>query len=105
MRIDFERNFNQDGSKDYKKDYRPSQEYDKTLKIVLKQVKKILKNVKQINDNFKDFEVISAINTNLKTDFNDLVIADTVIKNSLKLLSDDNDFKSDLGIDTDWYLS
>jgi len=105
MRIDFERNFNQDGNKDYKKDYRPSEEYDKTLRIVLKQVKKFLASANQIDDDFKTFDILSSISSNLKTDFNDLIIADTVKKNSLKLLSDDGDFKRDLGIDTDWYLA
>lgn len=105
MRIDFERNFNQNGNKDYKTDYRISSEYDKTLRIVLKQVKKILKNVKQIDNNFKTFDIVGSVSSNLKTDFNDLIIADTVRKNSLKLLSNDRDFKKDLGINTDWYLA
>lgn len=35
MRIDFERNFNINNDKDYKKDYRTSQEYKDTLKIRL----------------------------------------------------------------------
>ncbi len=105
MRIDFERNFNISDKKDYKKDYRPSEEYDTTLKIVLKQVKKILKSVNQINDDFTNFDIVKSVDTYLKSDFNDLIIAETVTKNNLKLLSDDGDFKRDLGINTDWYLA
>lgn len=103
MRLDFNHNFNADQSKDFKKDYRPSSEYQKTLDIVLKQLNKFLKRAKQINDNFESFNIISEITSNQQSDFNDLVIADTVRKNNFKLLSDDGDFKQ-LGINTDWYL-
>lgn len=105
MRIDFERNFNTDGTKNYKQDYRPSEEYDKTLRIVLNQIKKFLKHIKKLDDDFMNFNVVDTMKSCIKSDFNDLIIADTVTKNSLKLLSDDADFKRDLGIDTDWYLA
>lgn len=99
MRIDFERNFNINNDKDYKKDYRTSQEYKDTLKIVITELKKFLKHAKQINDDFETFE----IKDNFEIDFNDLIIADTVKKNNLKLLSDDGDYHI-LGIDTNWYI-
>jgi len=104
MRIDFERNFNSTGDKNYKTDYRPSSEYKATLRIVLKQLKKILKNVQPINDNFEAFDIFEAYAEH-ENDFNDLIIAHTVIERDLKLLSDDGDFKNSLGIDTDWYLA
>lgn len=103
MRLDFAHNFNTDGSKDYKRDYRPSPEYQATLKIVLKELKKVLRFTKAINDDFESFDVINQLTSNVKSDFNDLIIADTVQKKNLKLLSDDGDFKQ-LGINTDWYL-
>ena len=105
MRIDFERNFNSNGDKDYKKDYRTSVAFDTTMKIVLKQLNKFLSLAKQVDDDFINFNVISSITANIKSDFNDLVIADTVNKKSLKLLTDDGDFKNDLGINTEWYLT
>lgn len=104
LRLDFEKNFNKDGDKNYKKDYRPSPEYQETLKLVLKELKKFLKISTQINDYFESFDVLDTCNRYLESDFNDLIIADTVKKNDLKLLSDDGDFKNTLGIDTEWYL-
>lgn len=103
LRIDFENNFNINGDKKYKTDYRGSEEYLKTIKIVLKQLKKLLKSVSHINDDFESFDISSAYEATKENDFNDLIIADTVLKNDLKLLTDDKDFK-EIGIDIDWYL-
>ncbi len=99
MRIDFERNFNKNNDKNFKRDYRKSQEYKDTLKIVINELNKFLKFSKQINDDFINFE----ISENIEADFNDLIIADTVKKNNLKLLSDDGDYEA-LDIDTNWYI-
>lgn len=103
LRIDFDNNFNIDNDKKYKKDYRGSEDYLKTIKIVLKELKKFLKRVKHINDDFESFNISLAYESTKENDFNDLIIADTVQKNDLKLLTDDRDFK-DIGIETDWYL-
>lgn len=103
MRLDFAHNFNTDGSKDYKRDYRPSPEYKATLKIVLKELKKVLFLTKSVNDDFESFDIIDKLTSNMESDFNDLIIADTVQKKDFKLLSDDGDFKQ-LGINTDWYI-
>ncbi len=103
MRLDFAHNFNTDGSKDYKRDYRSSSEYQVTLKIVLKELKKILRFTNAINDEFESFDLINQLTSNIESDFNDLIIADTVQKKGFKLLSDDGDFKQ-LGINTDWYI-
>lgn len=104
LRIDFDNNYNINGDKNYKKDYRVSQEYLKTIQIVLKELKKFLKLANHINDDFVSFDISTAYTTTKESDFNDLIIADTVRKNNLKLLSDDGDFKNSLGIDIDWYL-
>lgn len=104
LRIDFDNNYNINNDKNYKKDYRGSVEYVKTIQIVLKELKKFLKLAKHINDDFVSFDITSAYNSTKESDFNDLMIADTVKKNNLKLLSDDRDFKTSLGVDTDWYL-
>jgi len=103
LRDDFNNNFNINKDKDYKRDYRGSSEYEKTIKIVLKQLRKFLTKSKHINDNFESFDISKAYEATKESDFNDLIIADTVKKNNLKLLTDDNDFKN-LGIDIDWYL-
>lgn len=104
LRIDFDNNFNINQDKNYKRDYRGSEEYLKTIKIVLKELKKFLKLANHINDDFVSFDISTAYESTKENDFNDLIIADTVKKNNLKLLSDDRDFK-EIGIDTDWYLS
>lgn len=103
LRLDFAINYNKDGSKDYKQDYRPSPEYQATLKIVLKELKKVLRFTKAVNDDFESFDIINQLTCNIESDFNDLIIADTVQKKNFKLLSDDGDFKQ-LGINIDWYL-
>lgn len=105
LRDDFKSNFNISGDKDYKKDYRGSPEYNKTIKIVLKQLKKFMATTKHINDDFESFDISKAYDATNESDFNDLIIADTINKNNLKLLTDDNDFKISLGINIDWYLS
>jgi len=104
LRIDFENNYNINNDKNYKKDYRGSIEYLKTIQIVLKELKKFLRLANHINDDFVSFDITTAYSSTRESDFNDLIIADTVKKNNLKLLSDDRDFKNFLGIDTDWYL-
>lgn len=103
LRIDFENNFNINKDKHYKSDYRGSMEYEKTIKIVLKQLKKILKSINHINDDFESFDISQAYESTRENDFNDLIIADTVKRNNLKLLSDDKDFRN-IGINIDWYL-
>lgn len=104
LRIDFDNNFNINKDKNYKRHYRNSAEYVTTIRMVLKELKKFLKLSHHINDDFESFDISNAYKTTKESDFNDLLIADTVKKNELKLLSDDADFKDFLGIDTDWYL-
>ncbi len=103
IRIDYDNNFNINHDKNYKSDYRGSDDYLKTIKIVLKELKKFLKLVKHINDDFESFDISAAYESTKENDFNDLIIADTVNKNNLKLLTDDKDFK-DIGINIDWYI-
>ncbi|KFL33149.1 MULTISPECIES: PIN domain-containing protein [unclassified Sulfurospirillum] len=104
MRLDFDRNFNIDGKKNFKRDYRPSPQYKRTLEIVLKEMKKFLQFANHVNDDFAQFNFIEMLSKHNQSDFNDLIIADTVQKKNFKLLSDDNDFKN-LGIDITWYLA
>ena len=92
LRIDFDNNFNVKKDKNYKLDYRSSREYVSTIRIVLKELKKFLKLANHINDDFESFDISVAYETTIESDFNDLIIADTVRRNNLKLLSDDGDF-------------
>jgi len=103
LRIDYEKN--KETYPDFKRDYRSSDAYKETLKLILKELKKILQISSKINDDFNEFDVLSwyAKDTNQNLDFNDLHIAFVVEKNNLKLLSNDSDFEN-FGIDTRWYI-
>ena len=103
LRIDYAKN--KDTYPDFKNDYRPSDEYKNTLRLILNQLKKILKISHKINDDFDNFDVLAwyAKDRNNDLDFNDLHIAYIVDKNNLKLLTNDSDF-GNFGIDTNWYL-
>ena len=107
LRIDFNKNF-QDSSntKDYKNDYRGSNEYQKTLTTLLKELNKMFNvfKIKQLDDGFSNFNTIAEFKNSTELDFNDLIIARSVIDNGLKLLSDDGDFDNYDGINTKWYL-
>lgn len=97
LRIDFDKNYNND-NKDFKRDYRQSSEYEQTLKVILNELKKILALTITIDDDFSSFNVISEFKNNSQLDFNDLIIARTVINNGFSLLSDDQDFDHYEGI-------
>lgn len=80
LRIDFDNNFNKNKDKNYKEDYRGSSDYLTTIEIVLKELKKFLKLAKHINDDFVSFDISLAYKTTKESDFNDLLIAETVKK-------------------------
>ncbi|MDR1285423.1 MAG: PIN domain-containing protein [Campylobacteraceae bacterium] len=103
LRIDFEKKFPNKSKRNYKKDYRNSNDYKEIFNIILKQLEKFFQlGAIQINDNFSTFNISKECkNTNL--DFNDLIIAKNVLDNNLKLLTDDKDFNNYEGIDTNWY--
>ncbi len=103
LRIDYEKN--KDTYPDFKKDYRKSNEYKETLKLILKELKKILKISHKIDDDFSEFDILAwyAKDINRDLDFNDLHTAFIVEKKELKLLSNDSDFMN-FGINTKWYL-
>ncbi len=103
LRLDFDKNFNMTNKKDFKKDYRGSHEYKITLKSILGELKKIGKLTNRINDDFIKFDLISEYTVDINLDFNDTLIAETVIDNSLKLLTDDRDFNNYKSINIEWY--
>ena len=104
LRIDYEKK--KDTYPDFKRDYRGSNEYKETLKLILKELKKILKISIKIDDSFSEFDIIEWYkkDTNQDLDFNDLNIAFLVEKNNLKLLSNDSDFEN-FGINIRWFLN
>ena len=59
LRLDFNKNFNKLGDKDFKNDYRGSEAYSKTLKSIINQLKKILIFANKINDNIEDFDILN----------------------------------------------
>ena len=103
LRIDYEKN--KELYPDFKKDYRKSNEYKDTLKLILKQLKKIFKISRKIDDDFMQFDILEWYKKDLNQDldFNDLHIAFIVEKNNFKLLSNDRDFEN-FGIDLKWYI-
>jgi len=98
LRMDFNKNFNKDKNKNFKNDYRKSADYTNTLGIILSELKKILDITSTVNDDFVSFDILSECKCNQQLDFNDLVIARTVINNNFSLLSDDTDFDYYQGI-------
>jgi len=104
LRIDFEKNFQDNNrTKNFKRDYRNSDSYVKTLQIIKKEIKKFLKlNVKQIHDSFDKIDILEELEHLDKLDFNDLMIVKSIETYGLKLLSDDGDFRDIVNID--WYI-
>jgi len=93
LRLDFEKNFqNDDKTKKFKKDYRVSDTYKKTIKLILKTIKKIYKNynIKNIDDCYSSFDIEKRYKDNY-IDFNDLILIHIAEKYNLKILTDDND--------------
>lgn len=96
LRLDFEKNFqNEERSKEFKKDYRISQNYEKTIKQILKIIQKIYKNynIENIEDGFSNFDIINKYK-NIDIDFSDLLILHVAEENNLKILTDDKDLKA-----------
>lgn len=103
LRLDFNKNFNKSGDKDFKDDYRGSEPYKKTLKSIITELKKILKFTNKLNDDIEQLDILKEYTSDLNLDFNDVIIADTVIKHELKILTDDKDFEDYKGIKLEWY--
>jgi len=81
-------------NKSFKKDYRNSDDYKESLKLILKQVKKIYKMATPINDNFDTYKIQEFQENQENLDFNDSIILSQCKKNNFKLLTDDKDFKN-----------
>ena len=93
LRMDFEKNFLDDErTKEFKKDYRVSDTYKKTINLILKTIKKIYKNynIKNIDDSYVNFNILDKYK-NIYIDFNDLILIHIAERNNLKILTDDKD--------------
>lgn len=93
LRMDFEKNFQDDErTKEFKKDYRVSDTYKKTINLILKTIKKIYKNynIKNIDDSYVNFNILDKYK-NIYIDFNDLILIHIAERNNLKILTDDKD--------------
>ena len=76
LRLDFEKNFQDDKkTKDFKKDYRVSENYKKTINLILKTIKKIYNNynIFNIDDSYVEFDIFGRYK-NIDIDFNDLIL-------------------------------
>jgi len=94
LRLDFDKNIqDKEHSKNFKKDYRGTDRYNRVLKQILKQIEKLYVNynIENINDSFDKFDIISSYEDK-NNDFNDLLLAYISSSNNLKILTDDNDF-------------
>jgi predicted nucleic acid-binding protein len=89
LRIDFQSR-TEFKDKNFKTDYRNSNEYKESLKLILSQVKKIYKVAKPVNDDFTQYN-IKEFKEDL--DFNDSIILFQSLKDDLLILTDDKDFQ------------
>ena len=90
LRMDFQKtNFT-----DFKTEYRSGDRYKKTIKSILRELKKFYLNwnVQKLNDNFPNIDIISKYENFPESDFNDIIIAENAITNNCKILTQDNDF-------------
>ena len=99
LRLDFNKKKEQSKMRHYKKDYRNNAEGQKAFDIAMRQLEKFytLTSAKHISDGFESVE-FSAFSKKSNLDFNDVVIAEIVKTNGLRILTDDNDFKA-MGVD------
>lgn len=83
--------------KEFKRDYRQTQYYKDTLQFAITELSKFCEifNVRHISDDFDKMNIIALYaKYKYSFDFNDLIIAENVRSNNLKLLTDDKDFQN-----------
>jgi predicted nucleic acid-binding protein len=90
LRMDFQRS----GLNNFKQDYRASGRYTKTIKSILRELKKFYTqcNVRTIDDNFSNIDYQNKYAKFLESDFNDIIIAENALSNGCKILTQDRDF-------------
>lgn len=96
LRLDFAQ-IKDENIKDFKRDYRQTQNYINTLKFAITELNKFCEtfNVRHIRDDFDKMNIMELYaKYEYSFDFNDLIIAENVRSNKLKLLTDDKDFQN-----------
>ena len=77
----------------YKSDYRPSQAFSKTFKIIEQTVKeKILNQVKCLDDEMSKMSFDQILHDSRRSDFNDAYVSNLVKGKGISILTDDYDF-------------
>lgn len=98
LRLDFNilRQQNSQAYRNFKRDYRNTQNYIDTLRFAITELDKFCKmyNVAHTNDDFDKVNITSLYANGYEFDFNDLIIAESVRSNGFKLLTDDRDFQN-----------
>ncbi|MBU2446277.1 MAG: hypothetical protein KJ666_12015 [Bacteroidetes bacterium] len=96
IRLDFniKKHTNPNQFVNFKKDYRPSQDYSNTVSTVRATLKQqIIRITKNIDDGFSNYNLTDIINNIDKSDFNDLCTEELSSISNLKIVTDDKDFK------------
>lgn len=83
----------QNYGKDYKRDYRKSEHYKMMVKTIISSIKTILKIAKQIPDDFNSINIENILISFEKRDFNDSYYIELCKSKSLKMVTDDRDFR------------
>lgn len=79
--------------KDFKKDYRGTDEYKNTVKVISATIRsQILKMTERINDGFETVDIVSILDSLNEVDFNDSYYHKIAETKNYKVLTDDLDF-------------
>ena len=92
LRMDFKKSAF--SNEDFKRDYRASERYRNTMRVILSELKKFYRQhkVNNIDDNFSNIDFLSYYEKDIQNDLNDIIIAENSISNGCKLLTQDGDF-------------
>jgi predicted nucleic acid-binding protein len=78
--------------KNYKRDYRDTEEYNKLLNVINSTVQKIMKYCCKINDDFINISLKDIFSNKNKFDYNDKYFIEMAKSNNLKIVTNDSDF-------------
>lgn len=94
-RLEFDRVKKVDRLERYKRDFRNNPKYSDTLGYIRLLVEnKILSNSNSMNDCFESFNYNTFITSEKTMDFNDAIHCHTALKEDLKIVTNDRDFKN-----------
>ena len=103
LRLDFNqwKNRQSDRNAQYKRDYQRTEYYTNTSNEIKRQLVKILGLTNKIDDNFITIDLDKITQRLHNIDFNDSYYLELADSNSLKILTDDRDFRNDVGQECD----